>query len=357
MTETPGILQLLAFAAEPGGGNPAGVVLDATALDDARMQRIAADLGHPRDGLRGSPRRPSRGGALLLARGRGPLLRARHHRHGGRARRGGGHRPLHVRHRGRRRRGLDRPRRRGARPCRVHQCRAVHDRPRTRRRRPTPRHPGSSPRRSRRADAARPDLRRQPAPGVAIASREVFDAFTFDPARLRALMDERGWKGTVITVHVAGDLADGLVARGPQPLPGRRHHRRPRHRIRSAAVRSAPTCANVSVYPRRSPSPCGRVATSAAERARGRGSGIRWHPGLRNGCAPGGLSLARRACPTVDVEPGRTGHVWDMHQPWVGRGCGPPLTLVSCRSAPRSPPAPSACAACAPPAPALRPRA
>lgn len=45
MTFPPGILHLLAFAAEPGGGNPAGVVLDAAGLDDARMQEIAADLG------------------------------------------------------------------------------------------------------------------------------------------------------------------------------------------------------------------------------------------------------------------------------------------------------------------------
>ncbi len=47
MTDAPGILHLLAFAAAPEGGNPAGVVLDAAALDDARMQRIAADLGYP----------------------------------------------------------------------------------------------------------------------------------------------------------------------------------------------------------------------------------------------------------------------------------------------------------------------
>lgn len=47
MTEAPGILHLLAFAAEPGGGNPAGVVLDATALAEADMRRIATDLGYP----------------------------------------------------------------------------------------------------------------------------------------------------------------------------------------------------------------------------------------------------------------------------------------------------------------------
>jgi PhzF family phenazine biosynthesis protein len=43
MTE---ILRLAAFTDTPRGGNPAGVVLDATALDDAAMQAIAADVGY-----------------------------------------------------------------------------------------------------------------------------------------------------------------------------------------------------------------------------------------------------------------------------------------------------------------------
>jgi PhzF family phenazine biosynthesis protein len=43
MTE---ILRLAAFTDIPEGGNPAGVVLDATALDDATMQAIAADIGY-----------------------------------------------------------------------------------------------------------------------------------------------------------------------------------------------------------------------------------------------------------------------------------------------------------------------
>jgi len=44
---TPAVLQLAAFAASPGGGNPAGVVLDASALVDDAMLRLAAELGHP----------------------------------------------------------------------------------------------------------------------------------------------------------------------------------------------------------------------------------------------------------------------------------------------------------------------
>lgn len=46
MTDATQILRYSAFAAAPGGGNPAGVVLDASSLDDAEMQRIAADVGY-----------------------------------------------------------------------------------------------------------------------------------------------------------------------------------------------------------------------------------------------------------------------------------------------------------------------
>lgn len=39
-------LRYTAFATDPEGGNPAGVVLDAGGLDDAELQRIAADVGY-----------------------------------------------------------------------------------------------------------------------------------------------------------------------------------------------------------------------------------------------------------------------------------------------------------------------
>jgi len=39
------ILRLAAFSDDPAGGNPAGVVLDASGLSDEEMQRIAADVG------------------------------------------------------------------------------------------------------------------------------------------------------------------------------------------------------------------------------------------------------------------------------------------------------------------------
>ena len=43
---TPEILRYAAFTDDPSGGNPAGVVLDATGLDDAAMLGIAADVGY-----------------------------------------------------------------------------------------------------------------------------------------------------------------------------------------------------------------------------------------------------------------------------------------------------------------------
>ncbi|MCA1223552.1 PhzF family phenazine biosynthesis isomerase [Streptomyces sp. 8L] len=42
----PEVLRYTAFSSAPEGGNPAGVVLDATALDDDEMLAIAADLGY-----------------------------------------------------------------------------------------------------------------------------------------------------------------------------------------------------------------------------------------------------------------------------------------------------------------------
>lgn len=43
---TPEILRYAAFTTHPDGGNPAGVVLDATDLDDAAMQAIAAEVDY-----------------------------------------------------------------------------------------------------------------------------------------------------------------------------------------------------------------------------------------------------------------------------------------------------------------------
>lgn len=46
MEQTPDVLRYAAFTDTPEGGNPAGVVLDASGLDDSRMQAIAAEIGY-----------------------------------------------------------------------------------------------------------------------------------------------------------------------------------------------------------------------------------------------------------------------------------------------------------------------
>jgi PhzF family phenazine biosynthesis protein len=46
MAAAPQILRYAAFTTDPAGGNPAGVVLDATGLDDAEMLRIAAEVDY-----------------------------------------------------------------------------------------------------------------------------------------------------------------------------------------------------------------------------------------------------------------------------------------------------------------------
>ena len=45
MPTPPEVLRLTAFSDDPAGGNPAGVVLDASGLDDAAMLAIAAEVG------------------------------------------------------------------------------------------------------------------------------------------------------------------------------------------------------------------------------------------------------------------------------------------------------------------------
>ncbi|MCU1543443.1 MAG: phenazine biosynthesis protein PhzF [Microbacteriaceae bacterium] len=45
-TPLDGVLRYAAFTATPDGGNPAGIVLDASRLDDAAMQGIATEVGY-----------------------------------------------------------------------------------------------------------------------------------------------------------------------------------------------------------------------------------------------------------------------------------------------------------------------
>ena len=221
MTSTPGILHLLAFAAEPGGGNPAGVVLDATALDEAQMQRIATDLGHPetafvgeREGRRVAVRYFSPDDevpfcghatiatavALAEAEGVGAYTFETA---------AGAVEVVTVADGERIVAGFT-----SVEPHVVDIEDDVADRllgllGLTR---------DDLDERMPLAQAFAGNLH----PVVAIASRETFDAFTFDGPRLRALLDERGWKGTATVVHVEGPLEDGVVveARNLFPVAG-----------------------------------------------------------------------------------------------------------------------------------------
>ncbi|MFG6278746.1 PhzF family phenazine biosynthesis isomerase [Microbacterium sp. 5K110] len=216
MTDAPGTLHLLAFAAEPGGGNPAGVVLDAAALDDAGMLRIAADLGYPetafvtaRDGDRLRVRyfspeaevpfcgHATIATAVALAEAEGPGEFVFQTTAG----------DVHVSTRdddGRIAAGFT-----SVEPV----LRDFHD--------PVPLLGllGLN------ADDLDPRMPLAEAfagnwhPVVAVRTLERFDAFGYEADALRVLMDERGWTGTVTVVHAAGEVADGAVIEARNLFP------------------------------------------------------------------------------------------------------------------------------------------
>jgi len=219
MTDTPDILELVAFAAEPGGGNPAGVVLDATRLSAADMQAIAAELGHPetafvgdREGHRVAVRyfspddevpfcghatiatavalaEADRPGAFVFDTAAGPVEVIAERDGEGRITAGFTSVEPHV---------IDLENDVATRLLGL-------------------------------LGLTRDDLdERMPLaqafagnlhPVVAVAARETFDAFSFDPPVLRALLDERGWTGTVTVVHVDGPIADGAVVEARNLFP------------------------------------------------------------------------------------------------------------------------------------------
>ena len=55
-------------------------------------------------------------------------------------------------------------------------------------------------------------------PLLALRDRETFDAFTFDPARARALLDLHGWPATITVIH--GSAHGGITARNIFPVGG-----------------------------------------------------------------------------------------------------------------------------------------
>lgn len=208
MTDARGILHLLAFAAEQGGGNPAGVVLDAAGLGDDDMLRIAAELGYPetayvgaRDGHRVNVRyfspeaevpfcgHATIATAVALAEAEGPGdfvfetkagdVRVSAREDDGRIAAGFTSVEPTVR-------DFD-----DAAPLLALLGLTADDL--------DPRLPL--------AEAFAGNWH----PVVAVRTREAFDGFAFDADAMRILMRERGWTGTVTVVHLAGEVADGAV--------------------------------------------------------------------------------------------------------------------------------------------------
>lgn len=55
-----------------------------------------------------------------------------------------------------------------------------------------------------------------PHPVIALAERSAFDGFSFDPAAVRALMDDRGWPATITVIHRLA--SDRFAARNLFPV-------------------------------------------------------------------------------------------------------------------------------------------
>ncbi|CAH0177854.1 PhzF family phenazine biosynthesis protein [Plantibacter cousiniae (nom. nud.)] len=216
--EPPEILRLTAFAAEPGGGNPAGVVLDASALTDAEMQAVATEVAYPETafvvdpGVDGDDRhvrlRYFSPGAEVPFCGHATIATAVALAE----RRGVGRFTLET----------------NVGPLVVETASDTHgDAPTITASftsvEPTVRDldAGVADRLLSLLGLERSDLdERWPLresfagnrhPVVAVREQEVFDAFNFDPAALRTLMDEQGWAGTVTVVHDRGIDADGQL--------------------------------------------------------------------------------------------------------------------------------------------------
>jgi PhzF family phenazine biosynthesis protein len=214
----PEVLRLTAFAATAEGGNPAGVVLDARGLDDARMQRIAADVGYSETAFATDP---DGEGEPIRVRYFSPTAEVPFCGHATIA--------LAVALAERRGTGTFR----FATPAGEVVIRTAPGDP-------TPLASFTSVEPwVRELDASLADellgligvsrddldprwpLREafagNPHPIVPLRESEAFDGFTFDPAAMRALMDRAGWTGTVTVVRF-GEAADSVDARNLFPV-------------------------------------------------------------------------------------------------------------------------------------------
>ncbi|MFJ6653451.1 PhzF family phenazine biosynthesis protein [Microbacterium sp. NPDC091313] len=172
------VLRYAAFADpdHPGGGNPAGVVPDAADLDDARMQRIAAEVGYAET-------------AFLTGGGRiryfSPIAEVPFC----------GHATIATAVVLAEREGLaPRTFATAAGPVRIEPAVLARllDLLGLARSHLDPAYP------------ARIAFAGNRHPVLVVRERAVFDGFAFDPDAVRALMDAEGWAGTVTVVHALG---------------------------------------------------------------------------------------------------------------------------------------------------------
>lgn len=201
----PAVQRWAAFSDDPAGGNPAGVVLDAERLSPAEMQRIAAEVGYAETAfVTGSGR--SRGiryfspvaevpfcghatvasavalagtvgdGAFLFASPVGPI-------------------EITTESDGRGRHASFTSVDPWVAPLAEQELEAVLALIGCRHADLDPRHP---PRLVYAGNAH---------PLIVLSQEDAFDAFTFDPARARALMDASGWPATIIVLLRRGELA------------------------------------------------------------------------------------------------------------------------------------------------------
>ncbi|WP_125132983.1 PhzF family phenazine biosynthesis isomerase [Microbacterium sp. 10M-3C3] len=200
---TPEVLRYAAFAdpQHPGGGNPAGIVTDAAGLDEARMQRIAAEVGFAETAFLTGERRiryfspiaevPFCGHATIAT---AVVLAERD---------GLGPRTFET----------------PVGPVRIETARDPDGVVRAAFTSVAPRVEGIDPSVLARLldllglepgdlDPALPvrvAFAGNRHPVLVVRERAVFDGFAFDPAAVRALMDAEGWTGTVTVVHRVGD--------------------------------------------------------------------------------------------------------------------------------------------------------
>ena len=217
MNESPEVLRYAAFADDPAGGNPAGVVLDASALDDAAMQRIAAEVDYAETAFITGERDGARVVRYFSPVAEVPFC---------------GHATVAM--------AVAIAEREGTGTVRFATpvgevvietstadggLRAAF----------TSVEPETAPVPEPVLDALidligvdRADLdERHPPllsyagnrhPVLVLADVEVFDAFGFDPATARALMDEHGWPATITVLHRQPDAADGGLRFGARNI-------------------------------------------------------------------------------------------------------------------------------------------